>query len=121
MNSNLYTQIIILFHFFITGMKAGFIFDIFRSQRRAIKTSDIVTAIQDFLYWLIVGVIIVYTINIYTNGEVRGYMFIGIILGALLYFGCISKIAINILSRIFNYALFPFKKFNKLINLIKKD
>ena len=121
MDNNLYTQIVILVHFFLTGVKAGFIFDIFRSQRRAIKTSDIVTAIQDFLYWLIVGVIIVYTINICTNGEVRGYMLIGTVLGALLYFRFISKVVINVLCKILSFVLFPFKKINKLINLIKKD
>ena len=121
MNNNLYTQIVILFHFFITGIKDGFIFDIFRAQRKCIKTPDVITAIQDFLYWILIGVILVYTIIIYTNGEVRVYMLIGTVLGALLYFRFLSKIAINILSRIFSCVLFPFKKINKLKKLIKKD
>ena len=45
-----------LFHFFITGIEISFIFDIFRAKRKVIKTSDIITYIEDIIYWIIARV-----------------------------------------------------------------
>lgn len=68
-----------LFHFLIAGVEISFIFDVFRAKRKVIKTSDMVTYMEDVIYWIIVGYIFLYTISKYTNGEIRSYMIFGII------------------------------------------
>lgn len=115
MDNSLYTQVIVILHFFIAGIKISILFDIFRAQRKAIKTSDFITCIQDIIYWILVGVIMVYTVVKYTNGEIRAYMIIGTILGVIIYFSLMSKMIIRIIVKFFTSILFPIKKINKLI------
>ncbi|MBQ3408163.1 MAG: spore cortex biosynthesis protein YabQ [Clostridia bacterium] len=117
MDNLLYNQLMELAHFFIAGFEIGILFDIFRAQRKAIKTSDIITYIQDILFWFVTGIIVIHTIAKYTNGEVRSYMVIGLFLGVILYFTFITKFALKILfklicclKKIVNIILYPVKK-----------
>lgn len=82
--------------FTIEGIIIGLIFDIFRILRRSFKTADIVTYIEDILFWLITGILILYTIFVFNYGEIRFFMFVGIFLGAMLYMLLISRYIIKI-------------------------
>ena len=48
--------------FVINGIIIGLVFDIFRILRKSFKTSDIITTIEDILFWIITGIIILYSI-----------------------------------------------------------
>ena len=82
--------------FTIEGIIIGLIFDIFRILRRSFKTADIVTYIEDILFWLITGILILYTIFVFNYGKIRFFMFVGIFLGAMLYMLLISRYIIKI-------------------------
>jgi len=82
--------------FVIDGLIIGLLFDTFRILRKSFKTSDLITTVEDILFWIITGIIILYTIFIFNNGEIRFFMFIGIFLGALLYMLLISKYLIKL-------------------------
>lgn len=82
--------------FTIEGIIIGLIFDIFRILRKSFKTTDIVTYIEDILFWLITGILILYTIFVFNYGEIRFFMFIGIFIGAMLYMLLISRYVIKI-------------------------
>ena len=85
--NQLYTFLI----FILVGMVIGITYDIFRILRKSFKTIDIITYIQDFLFWIITGVIL---------GELRSYIFIGILLGLILYMLSISKFFVEICTKI---------------------
>ena len=106
MYANNFEQLISFIYFIIIGVILSIIFDIFRILRRTMKTSDIVTNIQDILFCIISGIIILLSIFMFNNGELRLYIFIGISIGVILYMIFISKYFIK-----FNVAI---------INLIKK-
>lgn len=61
--------------FIINGLLIGLLFDIFRILRRAFKTSDFVTYIEDILFWILTGFSILYSIFVFNNGEIRLFMF----------------------------------------------
>ena len=82
--------------FILNGFLIGILFDIFRILRKAFKTKDIITYIQDTLFWLISGGVILYSIFKFNNGELRNFIFIGIGMGALIYMLLFSKIFIKI-------------------------
>lgn len=82
--------------FTIEGIIIGFIFDIFRILRKSFKTSDIVTYIQDILFWIITGILILYSIFVFNYGEIRFFMFVGIFIGAMFYMLLISRYVIKI-------------------------
>lgn len=114
--------------FCINGIIIGLLFDFFRILRRSFKTHDIVTYIQDVLFWILTGVILLYSIFTFNNGEIRLFMFLGIALGIIFYMLCISSYIIkinvtiinffkNIIIKIFNIISIPFKA---VYNLIRK-
>ena len=90
------------FLFALTGISIGVLFDIFRILRRSFKTIDFITYIQDFLFWILTGVMLLYSIFSFNNGELRAYIFIGIIIGLILYMLIISKYFIKISVTIIN-------------------
>ena len=100
-------------------------------MRKTIKTADFVTYIEDILFWILTGILILYFIFTYNNGEIRFYMFIAILLGILLYISLISKFFIKTnvtiinfikmaIITIFTIILMPFKFLLKLIMRIFK-
>ena len=114
--------------FSLTGVIIGILFDFFRILRRTFKTSNFITYLEDVLFWILTGVLILYNIWYFNNGEIRIYMFLGIILGILIYMLTLSSILIKIFSMLFrmliNVLELPFKTiisvFRKLITAIEK-
>ena len=115
-------EIYIFLLFILTGMSIGILFDIFRILRKSFKTIDFITYIQDFLFWLLAGAILLYSIFSFNNGELRGYIFIGVILGIILYMLILSKYFVKISVAIINILkkiIYTPIKF--IINFIKKN
>lgn len=83
------------------GIIICIIFDIFRALRKSVKTSDILTYIEDTIFWIIVGAFLIYLIFIVSSGNIRLYSFIGLILGGLLYYFTVSKYFIKISTHVF--------------------
>ena len=114
-------EIYIFLLFILTGMSIGILFDIFRILRKSFKTIDFITYIQDFLFWLLAGAILLYSIFSFNNGELRGYIFIGVILGIILYMLILSKYFVKISVAIINILkkiIYTPIKF--IINFVKK-
>ena len=81
--------------FTIVGIIIGILFDIFRILRKSFKTNDIVTYIEDFLFWILTGIIILFSMYKFSNGELRFFMIVGIIIGTLMYMITFSKYIIK--------------------------
>jgi len=124
MYTNNLEQLTNFIYFILTGVILGIIFDFFRILRKAFKTSDIVTNIQDILFCIITGIIILFSIFYFNKGQLRVYIFIGIILGATFYMIFISKYFIKINIIIINFIkkglYFLIKPFILLLNITKK-
>lgn len=93
----------LFFIFTLNGILIGLLFDIFRILRKSFKTPDIITYIEDFCFWIITGLILLYSIFTFSNGEVRFYMFIAIFLGCLIYMILFSKYFIKINVKIVTF------------------
>ena len=124
MYTNNAEQLFSFFVFIVVGTIIGIIFDIFRIFRRTIKTSDIVTYIEDISFWIISMFIIITSIFMFNNGELRLYIFIGIIIGATLYLLFISKYCIKLGIFVFKTlkkaAIILFTPFKFIFNIFKK-
>ena len=53
--------------FSLTGVVIGVLFDFFRILRRSIKTSNTITYIEDILFWILTGILILYSIWFFNN------------------------------------------------------
>ena len=119
----LYSQLFCLLMFTLTGMAIGILFDIFRILRRSFKTADIITYLQDVLFWILAGLIVLFAIFRFNNGEIRSYLFIGIAIGILLYMLTMSKFivkyCVKLIQGLTKIISYPFhiigKFFQKLI------
>ena len=85
--------------FSLTGVVIGILFDFFRILRRSFKTSNIITYVEDVLFWILTGVLILYNIWYFNNGEIRIYMFLGIIIGTLIYMSTLSNISVKLFTK----------------------
>lgn len=112
--------------FILNGVLIGLLFDIFRIFRKSFKTPDIITYIEDILFWIFSGIILLYSIFKFNNGELRMFIFLGLILGITVYMLIFSKIfikvlvhIINFIKKIFNiFILIPIKFAMKIINKV---
>lgn len=118
-------QAYLFFIFIINGILIGLLFDLFRISRKVFNTKDIITYIEDILFWILAGAIVLYSIFIFNNGELRLFMFLGILIGALIYMMFISSYfikinvkIINIVKKIFKILIIPFKIIYKTIQKI---
>ena len=110
--------------FTFDGIIIGMLFDFFRILRKTINTKDFVTYIQDFIFWILTGLIILYSIFTFNNGEIRIFLFIAIIIGIILYILIASPYVIkvnvciiNILKKFFfkpiSFCIINIRKFLK--------
>ena len=97
--------------FAVNGIIIGLLFDFFRISRKVFHTNDVTTYIEDVLFWILAGAIVLYFIFTFNNGQLRLFMFLGILLGAFIYMFFISSYIIkinlkiiNLLKKIFRYS-----------------
>ena len=108
--------------FTIVGIIIGVLFDIFRILRKSFKTKDIVTYMEDILFWILTGIIILFSMYKFSNGELRFFMIIGIIMGTLMYMITFSryviKISVFIIKIIKTIIVYPVKVVEKILKKI---
>lgn len=124
MYANNLEQLICFGYFISTGIIIGIVFDIFRIWRKTIHTSDVVTNLQDILFCIITGIIIIFSIFYFNNGELRLFIFIGIIIGIALYMLLVSKYiiaaSVNIINFIKKILYLLIQPFIIAVNFTKK-
>ena len=124
-------QAVLFCIFIIDGLIIGLLFDFFRILRKSFKTKDIITYIEDILFWILTGIILLYSIFTFNNGEIRFYMFLGAIIGCFIYMLLFSRYIVNtitklviflkkIITKIISIIIYPLKVLIKILNKILK-
>ncbi len=110
------SDIVLFFIYIAIGVVISILFDIFRILRKTFKTSDFVTYLEDVLFWLVAGSILIFSIFNFSNGELRGYIFLSLLIGIIFYMISISKyfIKINVillkfLKKFIVFIIYPIK------------
>lgn len=85
----------------ICGIVAGFIIGIVHEFKKVIQVGNLVTAILDLVFWFALCVSVVMVTYIYSNGNVRFYIFFGFLSGMGLYLSTIGWV----ISKLLNYIL----------------
>lgn len=133
MENQTYLFLIYIFNGFLISI----LFDFFRIIRKSFKTNNFLTSIEDILFWILTAIIILYSVFKFNDGELRGYLFVGITIGITIYMLFFSKVfikinlyIINLFKKVFYYifiipALFVIKIFKKMFfipikHLLKK-
>ena len=112
--------------FALNGIFIGVLFDFFRILRKSFKTVNIVTNIEDILFWILTGLSIIYCMYNFSDGSLRLFMFLGLALGLLLYMLTLSNFIVGTMVKIISIIkkfiitivkiiTFPFKAIFKFI------
>ena len=122
-------QAYLFFIYLISGILIGILFDIFRILRKSFKTTDFITYIEDIVFWLFTGAFLIIILFKFSNGEIRLYNIIGVILGFIFYMLTISNLFIkinvraiifikNILYRTISIIIYPIKLILRILRRI---
>lgn len=104
-------QVYIFLCSILIGAIMGIVFDFFRALRRKGNTKNIIVYLQDVIFWLIVAIIIITSSFMLNDGELRAYMLVAYILGALIYMLVFSKYIKGMFALIFDF-------FEKIVKVI---
>lgn len=114
-------QTYIFFLACLSGILAGFIFDIFRVKRKLVRTPDFIVKIEDILYWIIIAIVL-FCLMYYSNEcELRSYILLGLVLGVIVYICLFSKYIVMIMFGIFRMIakliVFPINIIIKILHV----
>lgn len=124
-------ETIVFLTFVIIGMFFSIIFDVFRAIRKVKKLKSRTIYVQDIVYFLIIGGILLAVIINYMNTELRVYLILAIVLGVIIYISTIGNIIMNIIikfiklsGKITEFIFLPLTLyrdvFSKQIGILKK-
>lgn len=83
----------------LTGMLLGILFDFYRVLRGIFHPRAVITLLTDILYWLMATVVVFGALLISNWGELRFYVFIGLLSGMLVYYRLLSRVTVILLIR----------------------
>ena len=92
-------------------------YDFIRALRQSRDISDLTVFIQDIIYFTLISFVTFFLLMALSNGEVRGYIIIGIILGFSICFVTLSRFTLKLLNVIFNFFE---KSAEKIIDLVNR-
>jgi len=126
---NAINQAYIFFVFILNGILIGILFDLFRILRKSFKTPDIITYVQDVVFWLLTGLLTLFFLFQFQYGALRLYVLIGILAGVSIYLLTISKYFIllnvtiikfikDIIRKIISILIYPIKVLLRLLRKI---
>ncbi len=105
-------------HLFIVsiflGVKIFLFYDFFRALRKVNKFRNAQVHFQDLLFIIVITVYAFYLYLYESNGEIRGYYFLGLALGAIVYLMTFSQVIVLILSKLIIIVEKAFIKFLKI-------
>jgi hypothetical protein len=107
MEINITEQLLQAASSFILGTAAGFLYDFLRVIRQRAR-SKTVTAIADFLFWLITGLALFFLGMSLGKGQQRIFMNITAILGGVAYFCTLSRFSLILCNALADAVLFLF-------------
>lgn len=98
-----------------TGLAMAFVYDFIRIFRIVRKSKNIWVWIQDVIYWLVFGYVVYGLLLKYNYGGIRGYAFLGIVVGMALYSLTISRFFVKYMSLLFEKILNTLLKALKIL------
>ena len=108
----------------LVGAFVGFVYDLFRVLRKTFRHPNLVTYLEDAVYWLFVTLVMFYVMLNKNYGEIRAFSVAGVFLGMLLYFLSLSRLFMKVSMTLINWIkkllLFLFRLIMAPFQLIAK-
>lgn len=96
----IYNEVRLFFICFLLGAGIGMFYDGFRILRMLIHHHELVTDIEDLVFWLITAWFVFQTLFQYNQGDLRGYAFLGMFMGVILYVCSLSRLLLYLIKKL---------------------
>ena len=119
MSEVIHQETVVFFLAIALGAGLALFYDFLRILRRMIRHGAVAIGLEDLLFWLS-GAFLLFALMFYgTDGELRGYVVLGALCGALLYLQTVSPLLIRGGTMVAKKC-FSVLKFNRKKGTIKK-
>lgn len=98
-----------------TGIMMGIFYDFIRVFRKIIHHPNWMIQVEDLLYWITCGGFAFTMIYWRNYGQIRSFVFLGLIIGITLYFCTVSILVMKIMTKLINIMK---KALNRMIRFI---
>lgn len=114
----LQVQFLTIFMMFCGGLLLGMLFDLIRVLSGKLRLPRWMLPIADIFYW-IVATILVFRLLIYSNeGQVRVFIFLGILIGICFYFGLLSMWVIRLILLLIRIVVALYRFFVRMTHIL---
>ncbi len=100
------------------GMGYCLLYDLIRAVRKAIKINDITVFFQDVFYFVFITLITFMLLSALTNGEIRAYVILGLIIGFVACYLTLSRLTVKMFASFLKMICFCFEKIIDYLNVI---
>lgn len=100
----LYNQVGLFVLTVATGLGLALLFDVYRAIRRKLRFRTVLTFIGDFIYWILATSIVFGMLLAGNGGELRLYVFMGLLSGAVIYYQILSRYVMRSLMKLLHIA-----------------
>lgn len=104
-------QFLTLWMMFVSGLGLGVLFDTFRVFAGQLRVPKWTQPLTDLLYWILATVLVFRVLYWSNQGQVRLFVFIGLLIGVLLYFTALS-------GRVIAFMLFTIRMTKAFVRLL---
>jgi len=112
------SQVLTFLYSIVLGFSLGIFFDLPRSFRSIVRYKKSFMFISDLFFWIISAFFTFCFYLVFTNGELRGFVVFGILIGFLIERLTLSQLLVKIYKKIFLYFKRVFRRFVALRNKI---
>ncbi|MBO5245933.1 MAG: spore cortex biosynthesis protein YabQ [Eubacterium sp.] len=118
-SAGIYEELAIVSCFFLVGIFLAASYDILRMFRAFVPHGMFWINLEDFIYWMYVATVVFLILYEKNNGRSRGYIFGGLLVGAVLYLWSFSRICmpriLRFLQRLHEFLVRPLRKCGALL------
>jgi spore cortex biosynthesis protein YabQ len=115
----LYEELTLFGICFALGIALAFAYDVIRIFRLLVPHADIVVDLEDLLFLLVTVWMVFGTLFKYNQGALRGYAFIGMFAGVIIYALTLSRLIMYIVKKMVPYwkkcFAWVFKPFKRMV------
>lgn len=123
------SAIAIEMQFFLVSILSGciliFAYDILRIFRRLVKHNELVTGIEDLIYWVLSSLFIFIMLYQQNDGIIRFFSILGMLIGMLIYHKLLSELFVSgtlkIIHILFSPIIFVINWVKKILLIIYKQ
>lgn len=121
----LYDELTLFGICFLLGAALAFAYDLIRIFRLLVPHADIVVDLEDLAFWLFTAWTVFGTLFKYNQGALRGYAFIGMFAGVIIYALTLSRLIMYIVRKMVPYwkkgFAWLFKPFRQFVGFLRKE